>query len=193
MNIYDFDNTIYNGDTNKDLVIYALKKYPKLVIPCLKKARKLNKDYKNGLIEFERVKEALFAFIFQINNYPKFLNEFVSSHSKKIKSWYLTRRTEHDVIVSASYDLWINLFARYLGVRVVIATKVDSNGKIIGKNCKGPEKVRRIKEMFPSATITTAYGDSETDKDILELASTAYVVEGNKLKSYSKGYKFKNK
>lgn len=193
MNIYDFDNTIYNGDTNKDLVIYALKKYPKLVIPCLKKARKLNKDYKNGLIEFERVKEALFAFIFQINNYPKFLNEFVSSHSKKIKSWYLTRRTEHDVIVSASYDLWINLFARYLGVRVVIATKVDSNGKIIGKNCKGPEKVRRVKEMFPSATITTAYGDSETDKDILELASTAYVVEGNKLKSYSKGYKFKNK
>lgn len=193
MNIYDFDNTIYNGDTNKDLVIYALKKYPKLVIPCLKKARKLNKDYKNGLIEFERVKEALFAFIFQINNYPKFLNEFVSSHSKKIKSWYLTRRTEHDVIVSASYDLWINLFARYLGVRVVIATKVDSNGKIIGKNCKGPEKVRRVKEMFPSAIITTAYGDSETDKDILELASTAYVVEGNKLKSYSKGYKFKNK
>ena len=40
MNVYDFDNTIYDGDSTKDIVIYGLKKYPKLVIPVLKQALK---------------------------------------------------------------------------------------------------------------------------------------------------------
>ena len=31
MNVYDFDDTIYNGDTNKDLIKYSLKKYPKRI------------------------------------------------------------------------------------------------------------------------------------------------------------------
>ena len=30
MNVYDFDDTIYDGDTNKDIIKYALKKYPKI-------------------------------------------------------------------------------------------------------------------------------------------------------------------
>ena len=29
MNVYDFDNTIYDGDSTKDMVIYGLKKYLK--------------------------------------------------------------------------------------------------------------------------------------------------------------------
>ena len=52
----------------------------------------------------------------------------------KIKPWYKTRKSEHDVILSASYDLWISLFARRLGVKVVIATKTDINGKITAED-----------------------------------------------------------
>ena len=37
MNVYDFDDTIYDGDTNKDLLKYSLKKYPLLVIKSLLK------------------------------------------------------------------------------------------------------------------------------------------------------------
>lgn len=191
MNVYDFDDTIYNGDTNKDLIIFGLKKYPKLVFQSLKSARKMKKNYKIGLVEFERVKEELLSFIFKIPNYPAFLNQFVDAHMKKIKPWYNARKTEHDVILSASYDLWISLFARRLGVKVVIATKTDSNGKIIGKNCKGEEKVRRLQELLPNVKVSAAYGDSETDRYVLELAESGYVVEGNSLKAYYRGYKFK--
>ena len=193
MNIYDFDNTIYDGDSNKDIIFYSLKKYPKLVIKSLNNARKLNRGYKKGFTEFERVKEEMLSFIFKIPNYPKFLNEFVDLNMKKIKPWYTSRKTQNDVILSASYDIWVSLFAKRLGVKTVIATKTNSDGKIIGLNCKNEEKVRRLKELYPNSPILTAYGDSLSDKFILDLATNAYVVEGNKLKPYFKGYNFKNK
>lgn len=192
MNIYDFDDTIYNGDTNRDILMYGFKKHPFLVLKALKKAKKLQKDYKRGVIEFERVKEAMLSFIFKIKNYPKFINDFVDSHMKNIKPWYLNRRTQNDIIISASYELWIMQFCKRLGIRYVIATKTDSDGRIIGKNCKGAEKLKRLASVIPNAVIVTAYSDSSCDIPILESARTAYVVEGNKLITYTKGYKFKN-
>ena len=192
MNIYEFDNTIYDGDSCKDIVLYGLKKYPKIAFKSLLKARIKNKDYKKKKIEFEIVKESLLSFIFKINDYQKFINEFVKSHMKKIKPWYLSKKKKDDIIVSASYDLWINEFAKKLGVKNVIATKVNSEGKIIGKNCKREEKVRRIKESFKNRTFMEAYSDSEADLPILKLAKVAYVVEGNNIIKYKNGYKFKN-
>ena len=192
MNIYDFDGTIYNGDSCKDIIIYGLKKYPKLTIESLKTARRLKKDYDKGMIPFEKLKEELLSFIFKINNYPKFINEFVDSHMKKIKPFYMSRKTDNDVIISASYELWISVFARRLGIKYVIATRVDSDGRILGKNCKGIEKVNRVKSIFPEAEILCAYSDSSVDIPFLELANSAYVVEGNKLSTYTRGYKFKN-
>ena len=192
MNIYDFDNTIYDGDSCKDIVMYGLRKYPRLTFKSLLKARIKNKDYKNKKIEFESVKESLLSFIFKINDYQKFINEFVKSHMIKIKPWYLSKKSKNDIIVSASYDLWINEFAKRLGIKHVIATKVSSNGKIIGKNCKREEKVRRLKEVFKNCKFTEAYSDSEADLPILKLAKVAYVVEGNNIIRYKNGYKFKN-
>lgn len=194
MNLYDFDGTIYDGESNKDLIMFAIKKHHlKLVIKALKKAKKLNRDYENNLINFENVKEAMLSFIFEIENYPQFINEFVDAHMKKIKPWYLSRKTENDIIVSASCDLWINVFARRLGIKNTICTKINSEGYIQGRNCKGDEKVRRIQQVLPNVQIISAFGDSEEDKYMLELAQTGYVVEGNKLKPYFRGYKFKKK
>lgn len=193
MNIYDFDNTIYNGDTNRDILLYSFKKHPFKVIKALKKTKKLERDYKNGLISFERVKEAMLSFLFEIDDLDGYIEKFVNSHMKNIKPWYLSRKTDYDIVISASYELWIIPFCKKLGIRYVLATKTDKEGHIIGKNCKGEEKVKRLASTIPNAQIVTSYSDSESDLPILNLAKTAYVVEGNKLIPYTKGYKFKNK
>ena len=193
MNIYDFDNTIYNGDTNKDILLYSFKKHPLKVIKALNKTKKLERDYKRGLITFERVKEAMLSFLFEIDDLNGYIEKFVSSHMKNIKPWYLSRKNDYDIVISASYELWIVPFCRKLGIKYVLATKTDKDGHIIGKNCKGEEKVRRLANTIPNAQIVTSYSDSESDLPILNLAKTAYVVEGNKLIPYVKGYKFKNK
>lgn len=193
MNIYDFDNTIYKGDTNKDILLYSFKKHPFKVIKALKKTKKLERDYKRGLITFERVKEAMLSFLFEIDDLDGYIEKFVSSHMKNIKPWYLSRKNYYDIVISASYELWIIPFCKKLGIRYVLATKTDKEGHIIGKNCKGEEKVKRLASTIPNAQIVTSYSDSESDLPILNLAKTAYVVEGNKLIPYTKGYKFKNK
>jgi HAD superfamily phosphoserine phosphatase-like hydrolase len=193
MNIYDFDGTIYDGDSTKDIIKYGFKKHPFMVLKCLKRARRANADFGLGLGTFEQVKEELLAFIFKMKNYPKFINDFVESHMKKIKPLYKSRHTDNDVIVTASYDLWVNLFARKIGVRNVIATRVDAGGKILGINCKGDEKLRRIKEALPNIPIENAYTDSQSDEVLLINAQNGFIIEGNKVIPYVRGYKFKKK
>ena len=193
MNIYDFDNTIYNGDTNRDILLYSFKKHPFMVMKALKRTKALEKEYKRGMISFERVKEAMLSFLFEIDDLNGYIEKFVSSHMKNIKPWYLSRKTDYDIVISASYELWIIPFCKKLGIKYVLATKTDKDGHIIGKNCKGEEKVKRLASTIPNAQIITSYSDSESDLPILEVAKTAYVVEGNKLIPYTRGYKFKNK
>lgn len=193
MNIYDFDNTIYNGDTNKDIILYSLRKHPFKVINALLKANKLNKEYKKGLIPFERVKETMLSFLFKIKDTEKFIDGFVDSHIKNIKPWYLSKKDDKDIIISASYELWIVPFCKKLGIKYVIGTKTNNDGTIKGKNCKGREKLIRLAEVIPNAVIINSYSDSESDLPILEVAQNAFVVEGNNLIPYKKGYSFKNK
>ena len=191
MNIYDFDGTIYEGDSCRDIVKYGLKYHFFITLRSLIKASKLNKEYKKGNISFDKVKEALLSFLFEMKDRQAFIDKFVNTHLKNIKPFYKDIQTENDVIVTASYELWIGLFAEKLGIKHVIATKTDENGHIIGTNCKRKEKVRRVKEMFPNKTIENCYSDSSADIPVLELGKKAYVVEGNELILYKKGYNFK--
>lgn len=189
MNVYDFDDTIYDGDTNRDLMKYSFKKHPFLVIKSLLKTIIPFIKYKMKKIPFERVKEVMLSFLFELDDTEKYIKSFVKDHMKNIKSWYKVNK--NDVILSASYYLWISEFAKELGVKHVIATNTDENGKIVGKNCKKQEKVNRLKEKFSLDKIETAYGDSACDMYVLNVAKKGFVVEGNELKTYKKGYKFK--
>ncbi len=191
MNLYDFDNTIYDGDTNKDIILYSLKHYPFKVIKSLIRAKKLKKKYKKGLIKFEKVKETMLSFLFEINNLDEFLEKFVNRHLKNIKKWYLNKKKENDVIITASYNIWISKFCKKLKIKHFIATETDSKGKIINNNCKGIEKVNKFKKIYKNIKPLFAYSDSKVDIPMLEYAKNAYVVEGNKLFPYKKGYKFK--
>lgn len=192
MNIYDFDDTIYDGDTNRDIIMYSLKRHPFMVLNSLSKATKLNKKYIKGEIEFESVKSAMLSFLFKLKNRDEYIDNFVNKNIKKIKPWYLKQKNENDIVISASYELWIVPFCKKLGIRYVIGTKTDQNGYIIGKNCKKEEKIRRLVSAIPNAVVNTAYSDSACDEPILALAKQGYVVEGNKLIPYVKGYKFKS-
>ena len=57
MNVYDFDGTIYDGDSTVDFLIYMYRKHPGLMIPrlpgqCLAALRyKLRQTSKEGMKE----------------------------------------------------------------------------------------------------------------------------------------------
>jgi len=83
------------------------------------------------------------------------------------------------VLVSASPELYVTPIGRRLGFDAVLATRLEVDadgrltGRILGTNCRGPEKVVRLREWRGGAlTVAYAYGDSAGDREMLALATT---------------------
>ena len=87
------------------------------------------------------------------------------------------------VLVSASPELYVSPIGRRLGFDTVLATRLEVGadgrltGRLLGANCRGPEKVMRLREWRGEGlTLAYAYGDSAGDREMLDLAVTAVRV-----------------
>jgi phosphatidylglycerophosphatase C len=81
------------------------------------------------------------------------------------------------VIVTATPETVVRPFARILGADMLIGTRLqlDEQGRVtgafVGANCRGPEKVARLKQVFgEDVTLAAAYGDTSGDREMLQLA-----------------------
>lgn len=80
-------------------------------------------------------------------------------------------------IVSASFGFYLHHVGRQLGVDSVVCTEVEvgpggiCTGRLMGGNCRGPEKLRRLGEVEDLKDRQLhAYGDSSGDLALLEAA-----------------------
>ena len=67
MNVYDFDGTIYNGDSSVEFYLFCLKKYPCIMKYIPKQIGGMLK-YKLKKIDKTIMKEYFFSFLREINN-----------------------------------------------------------------------------------------------------------------------------
>lgn len=81
-------------------------------------------------------------------------------------------------IVSASPDIYLKPLARLWRLDGIVCTTLewkycDLTGRILGKNCRGEEKARRVKALFTEKELkgSFGYGNSDGDQDLLELVS----------------------
>lgn len=92
------------------------------------------------------------------------------------------------VLVSASFETYLRPLGKLLGVDDVLATRLADRdgvltGELIGSNCRGPEKVRRLHEWVRSRHESradvriVAYGDSAGDREMLADADEAHWVD----------------
>lgn len=84
------------------------------------------------------------------------------------------------VIVSASIDYWIYPWCFKNGFEL-LATKLETKdglltGNLLGNNCYGIEKACRIKQNYDLGQFEYiyAYGDSNGDKEMLEIANKSF-------------------
>lgn len=87
------------------------------------------------------------------------------------------QRGAHRVIVTASPTTTVAPFARKLGAEALLGTEFvfDADDRITGDfagpNCRGREKVRRLKAAYgEDMTLTAAYGDTSGDTEMLAMA-----------------------
>ena len=147
MYIYDFDETIYDGDSSKDFFLYCFKLYPNIIMRIIPRFLFSCVLYKLKRIKKEQLKSVFFSFIRYIEDIQSIVDRFWEINYKKIKSWYLYNEHSQDVIISASPSFLLEYPCEKLGVKKLIATEVDiKTGKLIGLNCYGKEKIKRFKK-----------------------------------------------
>ena len=188
MNVYDFDNTIYDGESVVDFYFYSLRKHPRLIMILPKIVEVLFK-YKACIItsnELLSVAENYVSNVLCKIDFESLVSGFWDKNQKKIKKFYLEQQKEDDVVLSASWSYLIEEACRRIGIKTVIASQIDLKAGKIQRLCFREKKVEIFKNIFPDAVIDNFYTDSMNDAPMFKLAKRIFLVKGDKIKEIKK-------
>ncbi len=187
VNVYDFDKTIYKHDSGVDFYFFCLKKFPIKVLKTTFKTVPTAILYlfkKRNTLE---LKDKIIYFINEID-LDVTVKEFWDTHEKYITNWYKKQKRKDDIIVSANTDFLLKEICSRLGVKMIATTYDFKKKKHVGLHCKNKNKITLFYEKYPKYKMNKTYSDSKHDIPLLEEGKEAYVVKGEKLIKYYKGY-----
>lgn len=178
LNIYDFDGTIYDGDSSIDFYRFCFVRSPFSVLRCLPGFAAAAVKYKLGHNTKTEMKSAFFAFVSGFEDISDVVSAFWAKHMNKIEPWYLQQQRPDDLIISASPDFLLAEICHLLGIQNLIASHADPHtGRYLEENCYGPHKVTLFQGKFPGAEVDAFYSDSSSDAPMAALAKESYLVQ----------------
>lgn len=197
--IFDIDYTITKKETLMEFYKYSLEEDIKN-IRFLPRALYSGLMYGVGIYDERRVKECFLKFIDNIEEekLQDLVKRFYKNRLSKIlykdavDMMYKLKKEGYDIyLISASPEFYINEFYNIDVVDKVIGTRFEfKEGKFIRKmlgcNCKGEEKVRRLKEVLSKENIEVdfkesyMFSDSLSDKPLLDLVGKPYLINYKK-------------
>ena len=185
---FDFDGTITTKDTFLEFIKFT-KGQLRFFAGFLLNAPYIA-AFKLKIISNHRAKEKLMRFFFSntaAEEFKKSCERFTTERLPQLirpKALDEIRKLQDEgfdiVVVSASPENWICHWAEQMKIKLIASRMEVKDGKItgniVGKNCHGEEKVRRIVEMYTLTDYTEilAYGDSNGDRPMLKLAHTGH-------------------
>lgn len=185
LNVYDFDNTIYDGESVFDFFVFCLKKkislvkFLPLMVGTLARYKLCRISEEELIRRAEKYMESFFSGFPDVN---LLIKEFWDKNIGKIKPFYRERHRGDDVVISASWNLLIAEACKRLGIREYIASEIDSNSFKIKFLCYRENKVRIFCEKYGEKTVESFYSDSKNDLPMMRFAKEAYLVKGNRIK-----------
>jgi len=186
VNVYDFDNTIYKGDSTLDFYFFCVKKKP-IILKYLPVQIGGYIAYKAKIVEKTIFKTKFFSFIKGIESIDKMVKLFWDYKQNNIKNWYIEKKLEDDVIISASPEFLLKEICIRLKIDNLIASDVDSKtGRFLSENCYGIEKVMRFSKEFPDGVIDEFYSDSYSDLPMAKISKKAFIVKGELVNEWKK-------
>lgn len=180
--LYDFDNTIASGDSIVRLLKYDLKKYPWHFFYFFKVAF----YYLLFLLHLGNFEKAKSALLFPLNHMT--YGQLKAFYKKEVEPTYyshIVKQMEQEqhqgyfiVVCTASCEAYMQF--HQLPCDCLLGTRIQEKNhqptsQIVGKNCKGQEKVPRILDYLKSKDIeidyehSVAYSDSPSDIPMLSL------------------------
>jgi phosphatidylglycerophosphatase C len=182
-NVYDFDNTIYRGDSSVDFFRHCASKYPRIYFSALASAPWFLLMLL-GLADKTRVKQRFYRYLRLVPDVFEEVERFWLTHDQNLKDWYFAIKREDDLIISASPEFLLLPLMNRLELSMLASRVTPETGLYEGLNCHGEEKVRRMREAYPETQIDSFYSDSMNDLPLAKLARKAYMVKGDELSPF---------
>lgn len=183
MQVFDFDNTIYHGESVYDFALFVIKrklslvKYiPKITIILIKyKKCQMNKfEFKEELEKYTKV------FLDNKDFLEKMVVKFWQKNKHKLDQGMLKKIKKDDVILTCSPYFLIGEIKSELKTKHLICSEIDvKKGKISFLNF-GENKVKKFKEKYKNKKIDVVYTDSYNDQALIDIATNAYLVKKGK-------------
>ncbi|MDR1927170.1 MAG: haloacid dehalogenase-like hydrolase [Oscillospiraceae bacterium] len=179
LNVFDFDNTLYEGESGIDLFFFYLKKRPSLIrfapvvlIGVIK--YKLHKVQLTDAVQ--RYAGIISIFLRGVKDFDADAKEFWDKHAHKLRSFYQTLHREDDLVISASPEQSLKEVCGRLGIKRWIGTRVNEETHALEFICFRENKVRAFLERYPGERIENFYTDSMNDKPLMDLAEHVFFV-----------------
>ena len=129
MNVFDFDETIYDGESSVEFILYYLRHDLK-IIKFLPTVFKVFFQYNKGKITFD---DFTHKYAGELKNYFEknnvdlsgLVDSFWNKRMHKIKPFYKEIQRDDDVIITASPYFMMEEICKRIGVKNLIATDFD--------------------------------------------------------------------
>ncbi len=187
VNVYDFDNTIYRGESTLNYYFFCVKHHPKLLRFVFIVLIELIK-YKLCLVSEQQLmklcEKYVISFLKDCPDAEKLAENFWEKNFHKIKSFYKEMHKENDVIISASFGFMLRPAMKRLGNKCLICSEVNLETGKIERLCFRRNKIDLFKYLC-GGEIENFYTDSLNDMPLMKCAKNAFIVKGEKIERWS--------
>lgn len=188
MNVYDFDETIYDGESSVEFILHFVKSDPS-IIKYFPKVLKVFYLYEKELMTIDDFSG---KYGNMLSDYCKsckidissLVNGFWDKRMHKIKPFYKQIQQPDDVIITASPSFMMEEICRRIGVKHLLSTDFDFANGVVKRACFREEKVPIFFEAFPDAVIDNFYTDSMNDKFLFPYSKRVFIVKKDKITEY---------
>lgn len=177
MNVYDFDETIFTGDTEDRFFEFMFKKkgfrHYKINFKFFDILQKLH------IITKTRSREHQYAFLKKVDDIDATVEAYWKEIEQYMKPWYFDVKRDDDIIASGTPRFLLEPIMKKLGLKNLVATEMDpKTGKIDGDFAVGKFKPVNFLAQFDYDCMDKFYSDAYSDHFLAEHAKEAYVVHG---------------
>ncbi len=179
MNVYDFDKTLFWGDSEDRFFDFLETKKGYGFHVWRFHFYEYLADHK--LIHKTFARQRQYRVLLRINkkdNLERLLNEYWDSVEQYLMPWYENVKRPDDIIASGTPRFIMEPIVRRMGLKNLVATEMDTRtAKIDGHFAVAEGKLENFLKQYTKDDIDLFYSDAWSDHFLADIAKQAYMVD----------------
>ena len=184
--VFDFDNTIYRGESSIDFALFMIKNNKRILLflpslfwntllykLCLASKEKLEKRVNDAIKVIVRDKDELLSLA----------GRFWEKNHSKLDGRILRRIDSDDLIITAGPFFLIDAVKHKLNTKNLICSEVNWDKMEVSFFNFGDNKVKRYRELYGDKPIDYFYTDSYNDQSMMDISDRVFIVKDGRIRS----------